>query len=728
MANKNELAMRWRLRRALRIIVFALMLAAGAPCGAWAQSTAHVVPFELRASVSGDALFFSATYIDDPKGAYDIDDVSRGNARNAFAPFPAAKLNDRVVKGWFRFALRVPVSDAIPWTIGLNKECDVFDIYYPRPNGTYAVIHAGMLVPFAERGTDVPNPNVPISPELANGQPIYAYVVSNRSLPGDNILFYAVQTKQYNTFFAGRYLGDTFFGGLFFAILVTNLFLAFYLRDRTFFAYVVAMALHVLTQFTQDATSWRLLWPNASLPYTFLSVLAEELFFVSLAVFWRSFLNLRQRAPVIDRVLLGIVGLTVVRSILVLVVPQTGWLPFADFPLAYGLIITALVAAIAASRDGYRPARFLIVALGGLLFFWGVAYQLEFPLSPGFLRGFIQNSIYYGVAWDALFLTFALADRIETAKRGMIAAQQQALVAQTETVERLEERDAAVSRFVPQAFLQYLGRANVVDLQLGDHVEREMTILFSDIRSFTTLSESMTPEQTFGFLNAYLRRAGPIIRNHDGFIDKYIGDALMGLFPNATHTAVDAAIEMQRSVHEYNRDLARAGQPAIAIGVGLHRGMLMLGTIGESARIETTVIADAVNVAARTESLTKQFRAPVIASASVIAALDRPQDYKVRSLGNVVVYGASRGMEMFEIFDGDAPELLLNKVRTLDDFAAGVRELTDGDFSAARDSFDRVLAQSGSDRTAAYFSQRSRLLVESAPSTPWDGLIRMDVK
>ncbi len=711
------------------IVAFALMLVVGLPAVADAARTASVVPVELGATHSPDAVFASAAYIDDPTGHYDIDDVSRGNARNLFAPFPPAHLRDRIIKGWFRFALRAPAADAAAWSLVARTSCDVFDVYYPRANGAYGVVHAGMLVPFAERGTDSPIPDLPLAPEMASGRTLYAYVSSNRAFAGDYGLFFAVRTQQLAAEYQEEHLWDMFFGGLFFAILITNLFLAFYLRDRTFFAYVVAMALHVITQFTQDDTAWVLFWPHASVPHTIPAEVVEALFFASLAVFWRSFLSLPKRRPAIDRILLGLVGVALLRCLLLLVLPQPGWLPLTDFPLAYALILTALVAAVDAARAGYRPARFLIVALGGLLFFWSVAYPIEFmPLPAGFLGVLIGHGIYYGVAWDALFLTFALADRIETANRGMIKAQQDVLVAQAETVDQLRERDVAVSRFLPRAFLEHLGRATVVDLQLGDHVEREMTILFSDIRSFTALSESMSPEETFRFLNAYLRRAGPIIRNHEGFIDKYIGDALMGLFPNAAHTAVDAAIEMQRSVEEHNRERARVGHPAMTIGVGLHRGMLMLGAIGESERIETTVIAEAVNVAARTESLTKQFHAPVIATESVVTALARPQDYRLRPLGEVVVYGASRGTQMFEVFDGDAPERLLNKVRTLDDFTAGVRALTEGDFIGARDAFARVLERSPDDSTAAYFAEQAGLFVAAGPSVPWDGRIRMDVK
>jgi class 3 adenylate cyclase len=728
--------MPWKLGYTSRVVASALMLTAGFPCAAGAARTS-IVPVDLRPALSPGAVFRSANYLDDPNGSFDIDDVSRGKARNAFRPFPRERLYDRNIKGWLRFALRLPANGAGKWTIQTRMTSNVFDVYYPRSNGTYGVVHAGMLVPFAERGTDVPYPNLPISPELASGQPIYVYVVSNDEVFRPYSLFWTLPTAYVVDEYRTQELWDRFFGGLFFAIIVINLFLAFYLRERTFIAYVAAMALHVLTQFTQDGTAWALFWPHASVPYTISSVIVEGLFFASLAIFWRSFLNLPRRYPVLDRILLGLVGLALVRNFVLMVLPRQGWLSYTDFPIAYCLILTALVAAIAAARSGYRPARFLIVALGGLLFFWGIAYDVElgYDVPPGLLENLVDYGIYYGVAWDALFLTFALADRIETAKRNMIAAQQESLTAQqgvlaaqAETVDRLRERDAAVSRFLPRAFLEFLGRASVVDLQLGDHVESEMTILFSDIRSFTQLSEMMSPGQTFDFLNSYLRLVGPIIREHEGFVDKYIGDALMGLFPNAAHTAVDAAIEMQRGLEEYNRERARAGYPPIAIGVGLHRGMLMLGAIGESERIETTVIADAVNIAARTESITKQFRAPVIATEAVISALAGSHPYQLRPLGEVIVYGSSRGMEMFEIFDGDTPDLLLSKVRTLDAFSAGVNAFTAGDFVKAADAFARVLAQSSNDRTASYFHEQSRVFAEAAPSTLWDGRIRMDVK
>src|SRR5919199_1818200 len=126
------------------------------------------------------------------------------------------------------------------------------------------------------------------------------------------------------------------------------------------------------------------------------------------------------------------------------------------------------------------------------------------------------------------------------------------LLARIKTHIRLAKINEAYGRFVPHEFLQFLERESIIDVQLGDQVQKEMTVLFADIRSFTTLSEKMSPKENFNFINAYLSRVSPVIRKYHGFIDKYIGDAVMALFPQSADDAIQAAIEMQKQVSLYN--------------------------------------------------------------------------------------------------------------------------------------------------------------------------------
>ena len=150
----------------------------------------------------------------------------------------------------------------------------------------------------------------------------------------------------------------------------------------------------------------------------------------------------------------------------------------------------------------------------------------------------------------------------------------------------------AYQRFVPPQLLQNLGRTSILDVKLGDQVDVEMSILFSDIRSFTALSEAMSPSENFAFVNAYLSRMGPIIRSRNGYIDKFMGDGVMALFPESATDAVLAAVEMQKELDRYNEQQNQAGAPLIDIGVGINTGRMMLGTLGEADRMEGSVISD----------------------------------------------------------------------------------------------------------------------------------------
>ena len=175
-----------------------------------------------------------------------------------------------------------------------------------------------------------------------------------------------------------------------------------------------------------------------------------------------------------------------------------------------------------------------------------------------------------------------------------------------------EQRAQAESfaRFVPMAFLDQLGRARIVDVGLGDAVSVDATVLFSDVRGFTGISEGSGAVASFELLNAYLGRVEPAIGRHGGFVDKYVGDAIMSLFIDAPDGAVQAAVEMQHALEVFNSE--RAGQVPLRTGIGIHAGPMMLGTVGSEGRLDTTAIGDTVNAASRLENATKEFCGAVL--------------------------------------------------------------------------------------------------------------------
>lgn len=282
------------------------------------------------------------------------------------------------------------------------------------------------------------------------------------------------------------------------------------------------------------------------------------------------------------------------------------------------------------------------------------------------------------------------------------------LLARIKTHIRLAKINAAYGRFVPYEFLQFLERESIIDVQLGDQVQKEMTVLFADIRSFTTLSEKMSPKENFDFLNAYLSRVSPVIRKYHGFIDKYIGDAVMALFPQTADDAVQAAIEMQQQVSRYNTYRQEQGEASIAIGIGLHTGSLMLGTVGEPERMEGTVIADAVNLASRLEGLTKVYGVDILISEQTLYSLDNPKKYNYRFLDRVKVKGKSQPVDVFDVFEGASESMIHLKQRTRTEFERGVALYVEKNFAEAQQVFQQILQQNECDRVVQLYIERCK--------------------
>lgn len=280
------------------------------------------------------------------------------------------------------------------------------------------------------------------------------------------------------------------------------------------------------------------------------------------------------------------------------------------------------------------------------------------------------------------------------------------LLARIKTHLRLAKINAAYGRFVPHEFLKFLERESIVDVKLGDQVQKEMTVLFADIRSFTELSEKMSPKENFDFINDYLSRVSPVIRNYNGFIDKYIGDAIMALFPQTANDAVQAAIDMQKQVSVYNSYRQEKGEQPIAIGIGLHTGSLMLGTVGELQRMEGTVIADAVNLASRLEGLTKFYGVNILISEETLHRLDDTRNYKYRFLGRVKVKGKSKAVDVFEVYDTDPQPQIELKIQTREEFKHGVDCYVEGKLEEAQQFFQEVLRKNMQDKAAKLYIER----------------------
>jgi len=270
----------------------------------------------------------------------------------------------------------------------------------------------------------------------------------------------------------------------------------------------------------------------------------------------------------------------------------------------------------------------------------------------------------------------------------------------------LFQLNKAYERFVPNQFLHFLDKSSIIDVELGDQVQLEMSVLFSDIRDFTTLSESMTPEDNFKFINSYLSRMEPVINENKGFIDKYIGDAIMALFSGEADNAVKAGIAMLQGLVEYNQHRAISGYAPIQIGIGINTGYLMLGTVGGQNRMDGTVISDAVNLASRVEGLTKNYGVSLLITQETYSRLENPSQYAIRTLDTVKVKGKSEAVTVYEVFDCDPPEIKEGKLATLQLFAEALEIYSEGKLAKAGRLFSECWHQNQGDRVAKIYWER----------------------
>lgn len=302
-----------------------------------------------------------------------------------------------------------------------------------------------------------------------------------------------------------------------------------------------------------------------------------------------------------------------------------------------GLPLMEVMTAVAALLVGWRLIRgdrrarvvaaglgILIVMIGGLMLgqrtgalsvYWSIT---ELGMRPDFLG----TLCFHGT------MAYALADQF------------------TGTLDRLDGAYAAAKRFVPQDFLALLGRSEITEVVRGDASEQEMTVMFADVRGFSTRSEKHNPKENFAWLNRYLEIVEPPIRGAGGFVNQYYGDGILALFPSA-EGAVTAARGMLAAVASAADELGDDGP--LQIGIGLHTGSLMLGTIGGRERLDTGVVGDAVNTAARIESLTKTYQCALLLSEATLAALDDPESGRWEEVDRVAPKGKSQQVRLYTL-------------------------------------------------------------------------------
>lgn len=291
----------------------------------------------------------------------------------------------------------------------------------------------------------------------------------------------------------------------------------------------------------------------------------------------------------------------------------------------------------------------------------------------------------------------------------------------------LIETNQATSRFVPFQFLDLLDRKTIRDLHRGDQTQLNMSVMFCDIRSFTTMAERIGPQATFDFMNRYLLHMEAEIHREGGFINDFVGDGLMALFHTGADAAVRAGLGMLMALHRFNQALTEEGQTPVRIGIGINSGALMLGTIGGRERLSCTVIGDVANTAARVEGVTKLYRASLLISDGTYEQLEDASAYIIREIDCVQAKGKMKPASIYEVLDALPTVERSTKMVTRRPFRQALSAYRQGDFEDAKSAFERCLEQAPDDGAAALYVERCKRFLKSPPTT-WDGVTRLDRK
>lgn len=300
--------------------------------------------------------------------------------------------------------------------------------------------------------------------------------------------------------------------------------------------------------------------------------------------------------------------------------------------------------------------------------------------------------------------------------------------------EKVAAMTKVFEKFVPRQFLDRIVDKEISEIEFGKGGLEHVTILFSDIRSFTTMSENMSPQELLNFINKYLERINPVIHKHHGFIDKFIGDAIMALFvsPNQTinqqaENGLKAAIAMQMSVQTYNQEREDSGLTPIRIGVGLHTGEVIMGTIGTSVRMDSTVLGDNVNLSSRLEDLSKNYGVDIIISETTLSLLKNIDQIDYRELDWLVVKGKSQPLMIYEIFSHLPRPIRKVKKKVGKLIKTGLFFRKTQQWDEALAYFQKAYDLSPEDKTVTHHIEYCLYLKENPPDSDWNGAIDITI-
>lgn len=297
--------------------------------------------------------------------------------------------------------------------------------------------------------------------------------------------------------------------------------------------------------------------------------------------------------------------------------------------------------------------------------------------------------------------------------------------------------DISSEKRIKTTMARYMSKEVVDQLLEGGEAElggknQHVSVLFSDVRSFTTISEAIGARETVTMLNEYFEVMVEVLFDNDGILDKYIGDAMMALFgapfngPQDADNAVIVANQMMVELEALNQRRRKTGGDAIDIGIGVSTGEVIVGNIGSPKRMEYTAIGDSVNLAARLEGATKFYGVKILLSGSTVE--DLKHDTLLREIDLLRVRGKELPVTIYEALDFHNEQSFPNMAPAIESYAEGLKLYRGQEWSAAIDCFEGALSLHADDGPSRLYRDRSRHFLANPPGDDWDGVWVMTEK
>jgi len=582
---------------------------------------------------------------EDPSCELTIEDIIKPEYQNKFILSDDNRVNKGKSQSVFWFKLKILVTENINDSLILESTWplyDVINIYY-KDDDVLIKKYYGNIFPFNQREINSINFSFEIPYEIMKVKEIYI------SIKTDTSVQLPLKVHKKEIFLEKEKFELILFGlfiGIFLVMIVYNLILYIFIKDFSYLFYVIYEFTYLLFQLSYLGFSYKYFWPE-NLWFSLHSMpLFLGLGMMCYLLYSQIFLKIKLYSKILNLIFYVFEIIILVFTLLTLYTIFTP-LKIINF-LGIFTLFLILFGSIFVLVKGNKSARYFLIGWS----FFIIGSLLVTLKAVGYVSNNIITSypMQIGSIFEVILLSIALSDRYNIMKKEKEDSQQLALETQTKLKSEAERRLKITEIYTRRSIVEKIEKGE--DPTNYKPENKRITILFSDIRDFTTISENLSAIETVELLNSYFNEMNDCIMQLGGEIDKLIGDCIMALFDDPDKS-IHSAIQMREKLITFN--LQNKTKLRVNNGIGINYGEVVLGNIGSKTKMDYTVIGDIVNSASRIESLTKYYGLPIIISEELKNSLK--ENYKIRFIDEVLVKGKKQPTRIYEVFDYEKPEI-----------------------------------------------------------------------